>query len=157
MEALNVQKFYNDRADYAYRSTLKFGSRNALPHLAEPYSYIEKKLSGLDHTDKRLLDVCCGNGTHSFAFAEMGYTVDGCDISEKMIEIASKTAISAGLADSVTFHSANLCNPFPFKDDTFDVVYISGSLYYLDLDATISEIKRVLKKDGYFCNWRYST
>ena len=149
-----ARQFYNDRAGTGYRAPVKFGSQSFPPYLAEPYLLVEKKLQGIktrSDQNMKLLDVCCGNGVHSLVFAQMGYSVAGCDISEKLLENATQAALDTGLDRHTTFCKADLFQRFPYDDDSFDVVYISGSLYYLDRHFAISEIKRVLKKGGYFC------
>ena len=42
----------------------------------------------------KLLDVGCGPGRHSHLFAKAGITVQGIDISQKFIDIASTTEVS---------------------------------------------------------------
>ncbi len=55
---------------------------------------------GLSDGD-RLLDVGCGPGRHSLAFARRGIAADGIDISQTFVDLASAAAQSEGL--SATF------------------------------------------------------
>src|SRR5207247_10550109 len=64
----------------------------------------------------RLLDVGCGTGAHTAAFAERGWDVVGVDISEDLLERARGRALDVRDADAAAL---------PFPDETFDAV---GSL-----------------------------
>jgi predicted TPR repeat methyltransferase len=55
------------------------------------------KAAGLP-LDAALLDMGCGTGLSGAAFAEAGFTViDGCDLSEGMLEVARRRGIYRGL------------------------------------------------------------
>jgi len=41
---------------------------------------------------KTILDLGCGTGSHTFILADMGYTVTGVDLSERMLELARSKA-----------------------------------------------------------------
>jgi 2-polyprenyl-3-methyl-5-hydroxy-6-metoxy-1,4-benzoquinol methylase len=59
--------------------------------------------------DARVLDVGCGEGYSSVAFAEAypGVTVDGIDLDHASIEHARRHAAARGVDDRVTFHEAD--------------------------------------------------
>lgn len=46
---------------------------------------------------KKVLDICCGTGSHSVEMASMGYEVSGIDGSADMLEMARKKAEKAGV------------------------------------------------------------
>jgi predicted TPR repeat methyltransferase len=55
------------------------------------------KAAGLP-LDAALLDMGCGTGLSGAAFAEAGFTlIDGCDLSEGMLEVARRRGIYRGL------------------------------------------------------------
>lgn len=68
----------------------------------------------------------------------------GFDGSPAMIELARRR-----LGEDVPLHVADLAQPLPFADDTFDDVIASLVLHYLeDWSAPLAEIRRVLKPGG---------
>ena len=66
----------------------------------------------------RLLDVGCGPGRHSVAFAKAGLAVTGVDISRRFLDIAAERARAAGVGASFFDVDAR---QMPF-DDEFDAV-----------------------------------
>ena len=109
------------------------------------YYYLEKWLKcGF----KTFLDLGCGLGRHSIFFANNGFKVHSFDLSENGLEnfIAiiknEKLNISIKLGDMLSL---------PYEDNYFDCVLAYHSIYHTDssgIKQVISEIHRVLKKDG---------
>jgi ubiquinone/menaquinone biosynthesis C-methylase UbiE len=98
-----------------------------------------------------VLDVGCGTGTLALA-AKRRVGADGVvraiDPSPEMIARARSKARRAGL--DVAFEEA-VVQALPFEDDTFDVVLAVLTLHQLphgDLDRTLREIERVLRRGG---------
>ena len=56
-----------------------------------------------------LLDVGCGGGSHAVAFAELGWTVTGVDVSEDQLRLARSRGIDArlGRAEELPFGAAS--------------------------------------------------
>ena len=97
----------------------------------------------------RVLDICCGTGDQAFYYAKTGAIVAGIDLSSQMIGTALKRQKKQGSGD-VYFQAADAAN-LPFEDSIFDVASISLALHEIESarrDAVISEMKRVVKKDG---------
>jgi SAM-dependent methyltransferase len=96
----------------------------------------------------RWLDLGCGPGGNlalSDSFAA-SLTV-GIDLSPIALSIARQKKPGARLA------RADLNNPLPFSEDTFDVVTVFNVLYHdwvKDEGAVISEVARVLRSGGVF-------
>ncbi|MDQ4144502.1 MAG: class I SAM-dependent methyltransferase [Actinomycetota bacterium] len=67
---------------------------------------------------QRILDVGCGPGRHSVAFARAGLSVTGVDVSARFLELAADAARSAGV--SASFFEVD-ARRMPF-DDEFDAV-----------------------------------
>jgi len=97
--------------------------------------YIEK-------AEGPFLDLGCGNGTFGRSLALKD--VYGLDIDEKVIKNTSnngyyKKVLPAAASD----------NPFP--DSFFGTVFANCALEHMDkIDQVISEVRRVLKRDGKF-------
>jgi ubiquinone/menaquinone biosynthesis C-methylase UbiE len=101
------------------------------------------RLAG-DVTGRRILDAGCGTGPLAAELLARGAVVTGFDGSPAMIALARRR-----LGDDVPLHVADLAEPLPFADDTFDDVTASLVLHYLeDWSAPLAEIRRVLKPGG---------
>lgn len=94
-----------------------------------------------------ILDIGCGAGRllqkiHAVTHAPAKFY--GLDISEKLCEISRRnnpyTEVTRGDAEAL-----------PYKDDTFDIVFMTEALeHLLDYDKALSEVRRVLKPRGVF-------
>ena len=100
-----------------------------------------------------LLEVGCGNGQlwmnkrKDIRNREIFLT----DVSDGMLEYAKQN-----LNDNFSFFVVN-CENIPFKKDFFDAIIANHVLFYLnDLNQGLSEIRRVLKKNGIFYSTTYS-
>jgi SAM-dependent methyltransferase len=90
----------------------------------------------------RLLDIGCGTGAHTSAFAERGWTVVGVDISDDLLERARARQLDVVNADAAAL---------PFDDQDFDAVVSMWT--HTDVDdfgALVREAARVLRPDGTF-------
>ncbi len=88
------------------------------------------------------LDIGCGTGNYTSAFAEKGYNFIGIDPSEKMLNVAkakNKNVIwKFGKAEQIDL-----------PNDSIDGCIASLTLHHwYNLDQGFSELKRVLKKEG---------
>jgi len=91
--------------------------------------------------DKNILEVGCGKGRLSRIIKERGAHIYGIDISEKLLRDAAPIQPSH-------FLKAEAYN-IPFKNKTFDGVVLLEVIEHLpELDKTIQELRRVIKKDG---------
>jgi ubiquinone/menaquinone biosynthesis C-methylase UbiE len=96
--------------------------------------YIQKK-------NLKILDVGCGTGALMKELGSYG-EVYGLDFSEKAIEFCKVRG-----EKNLTFGSITA---IPFEDNFFDVVVSLDVIEHVEDDAlALSEIRRVLKKDGY--------
>lgn len=85
----------------------------------------------------KLLDVACGTGSHSAAFAERGWTVTGVDISEDQLRLARGRGLDVVQADAADL---------PFDDAGFDAA-VSMFLHTdaAEFDSILRQIARVLR------------
>ncbi len=94
-----------------------------------------------------ILDVACGQGYFSRAFAEKGAKVVGCDISPELIDLAKKnspkeTDFHVAPADSLNFINKD-------SSTAFDIAVIVLALQNIEnITGTLSECARVLKPGG---------
>jgi ubiquinone/menaquinone biosynthesis C-methylase UbiE len=98
-------------------------------------------------TGKRILDFGCGSGIHTTEMARFAGHVTGIDISPEAIRLAQEHAQSEGLAAKTTFVVKDAEN-LDFPPGSFDVVTVHGVLHHMDLDAAMTQVKRVLTPEG---------
>jgi ubiquinone/menaquinone biosynthesis C-methylase UbiE len=97
-----------------------------------------------------ILDVGCGAGKQCFSYlAHLSgkAQITGGDVSEELLTKAREE--NRKLGNRVTFKTLNFNEPFPYEDNTFDLVSCSFAIYYAeDIPFTIREMHRVLKPGG---------
>jgi SAM-dependent methyltransferase len=92
----------------------------------------------------RVLDAGCGAGAHAAALVERGALVTAVDASLAMVALAS-----GRLGDRAKALRADLGEPLPFEDGSFDAVLCSLVLHYLrDWEPALRELHRVLVPGG---------
>lgn len=101
------------------------------------------KLAG-DVAGRRILDAGCGAGPLFAALRDRGAVVTGVDASAGMLELARRR-----LGPDADLRVADLADPLPFPDNTFDDVVASLVLHYLeDWGPALTELRRVLVPGG---------
>lgn len=98
----------------------------------------------------KILELGCGSGSlwkGHLSTIEMCEKVVISDFSEGMVGEAEK---NIGKLHNVEYRVIDI-QDIPYEDDTFDVVIANYMLYHVpDIQKAISEVSRVLKKDGVF-------
>ena len=88
----------------------------------------------------RLLDVGCGGGAHTVAFADRGWTVTGVDLSAAQVELSRRRGIDVVEADAAAL---------PFEAGSFDAaVSMFTHTDVEDFAAVVREVARVLRGGG---------
>ena len=96
--------------------------------------------------DKIVLDYGCGVGSITQKIAEISPSkLFGIDISEVSINKAKENAKNLNLKID---YIVDNCEQTKFKKETFDLVFGSGILHHLNLEKSVGEINRILKKNG---------
>jgi ubiquinone/menaquinone biosynthesis C-methylase UbiE len=96
--------------------------------------------------DSRILELFCGRGGGLHAWKRLGFSnVEGLDLSESLLNQYD---------GNEPLHLAD-CRDLPFDDHSFDLAVVQGGLHHLpdlnaDLEACLSETRRVLRPDGEF-------
>jgi len=109
-----------------------------------------------DPENKKILDIACGTGAQSIAFAKRGFSVIGIDLSEDMLKRAQKKIkpeydIKFFQGDAIKTAYAN---------DTFDASSISLGLHGMPEEVAIKILKemiRVTKRNGQIIIADYNT
>lgn len=100
-----------------------------------------------------ILDVGCGTGSLTIMVAQHLATpgrVVGIDAAPKMIAIARRKALAAGVEALAEFH-VGVAEALAFADSTFDLVVSSMFTHHLDTglkELAFAEMYRVLKAGG---------
>lgn len=116
----------------------------------EPDESIVNLVSSLKNRDKNLcvLDLGCGAGRHQVYMASQGIEAHGIDFSETGLNLTKKKLKKQKLESYLV--KCDMCS-LPYIDSYFDAVISLHTIYHQKLrgiQKTISEIKRVLKKQG---------
>lgn len=96
----------------------------------------------------RLLELGCGTGRLAFELVKLGYSIDGIDLSKKMIARAKKVDISGLNFEIGDVRNYRGTKPFDLVISLFHVV--SYQLTYSDLIKTFESANSNLKKNNHF-------
>jgi len=98
---------------------------------------------------ERLVDVACGVGATSLLAAqEYGGVVDGVDLSEANVKLASGAAVATDLSDRATFHLGD-AEALPLADGGWDAVICECALCtFPDKPTAVRKMARVLRPGG---------
>ncbi|PXY29288.1 SAM-dependent methyltransferase [Prauserella coralliicola] len=97
-----------------------------------------------DVAGKAVLDAACGPGFYAEELVRRGATVNGCDQSARMVELARARVPGAD------FRVHDLAEPLRWlADDSMDLVLFALAVEYLDdRVAALREFRRVLRPSG---------
>lgn len=117
--------------------------------------YVSRLIHRYAPASREILDLGCGTGVHGRHLAEMGYSVCGVDMSERMLECAEKNGklLAEDLSGRLSYHHADIRELRMNKQ--YDVVtalfhVLSYQTSNADVRATLSTIKSHLKPGGLF-------
>ena len=94
----------------------------------------------------RMLEIGCGAGWESVAWAQAGMQVSAIDLSEAALALAKGNIAHHRLSADLKWGNAE---ELPFADNTFDIVASFGVLHQTQsTERAVAEVKRVLKSGG---------
>ncbi|MBT0607280.1 bifunctional demethylmenaquinone methyltransferase/2-methoxy-6-polyprenyl-1,4-benzoquinol methylase UbiE [Aequorivita echinoideorum] len=99
-----------------------------------------------------ILDIATGTGDLAIQFAEKtnAEKIVGLDLSDGMLSVARKKIVGKSFSSKIDFVQGD-SEALPFEDNFFDAITVSfGIRNFENLEKGLSEIFRVLKKDGTF-------
>jgi len=130
-------------ASYQARQQIQTGSAHYGP-FAPPES--ELQLLG-DVNELQILELGCGGGQTSIAFAQQGATVMGVDISDQQLRFARALAAQAGV--TVTFVQGDGSALPNVQTAQWDLIFSTYTLQYVaDLSRCLAECRRLLRPGG---------
>ena len=133
----NVQKQFNRQAS-AYAETAQARDVRAMAGLV--------KLTRAGATS-RTLDVACGPGRLTAAFAQQVEHASGLDATEQLLAIARRETKELGVANIEFTHGSALDMPYP--DESFDTVSCRAAFHHFaEPGAVLKEMVRVAKPNG---------
>jgi len=108
-----------------------------------------KLLTSVGVQPGRLLELGCGRGNIALEFANEGWDVTGVDFSPTAIAWAKDFAASKGQA--AEFIVRDLCEPWGFGPETFDVILDANCLHFFhgeNRNHFLSQARSTLKAQG---------
>ncbi len=108
-----------------------------------------------NRSDVNILDLGAGSCTLSLMMSDETYVknIEAVDISaKKMRDLSQKVHKEVGgKPEKLSFSEIDFNEPLPFADNQFDIVVMDAALHHSrNIWVTLSEIRRVLKPNGYF-------
>lgn len=133
------------------RTSATYQARHAIPaHSAHygPWAPLENDLRLLgDVRGLHILEVGCGGGQCSVAFAKQGATAAGLDLSDAQLEHARALAAREGV--TVDFVQGSADELGAFATGAWDVVFSAYAFQYVaDMPRCLGECARVLRPGG---------
>jgi len=112
--------------------------------------YYYDRINGMKIKGDKALDAGCGVGQWSFALKNHFNSVDGIEINPSALEYLN--SISEGLRSRYSssyprFQSASI-EDIPFSESYFDFIFCYGVIFCANIDRSLKEFSRVLKKSG---------
>ncbi|NIO44242.1 MAG: methyltransferase domain-containing protein, partial [Candidatus Aenigmarchaeota archaeon] len=143
---INIRKAWN-KMSKSYQNAHKIPTKHA--HYGPGVSDEDKlKLLG-NVKGKKILEIGCGGGQCSIAFAKQGAKVIGIDISEEQLKFAKNLAKKEKV--KIKFIRSNIENLKQIKSKSQDIVFSAFALQYVkNLKKCLKEVFRVLKNKGIF-------
>jgi ubiquinone/menaquinone biosynthesis C-methylase UbiE len=103
------------------------------------------------HEVKKILDLGCGVGRHCVLLANSGFEVIGMDISKNALKMA-RSWVQKERLENVALVRATMTN-IPINDCCLDAVVSVSVMHHAlkkDIVRSVSEVYRILGKDGWF-------
>lgn len=119
-----------------------------------PISFFNRlKRCGIGLKEQRILDLGTGTGVLALQFAKQGACVTGVDADQGQIIEATKNGQNDGLSIDFVCCAAEKT---PFENHSFDVITANQCWIYLDKDAIVKEVQRLLTQQGVLVTSHFS-
>lgn len=100
-------------------------------------------------SEPRILDVGCGPGMQTLELAKISNgTIIALDNYQPFLDILMRKAREEGLARRITPKNQSMLE-MNFDDNTFDVIWSEGALYFMGIQNGLKRCNQLLKNKGY--------
>ncbi|MCG8332400.1 MAG: class I SAM-dependent methyltransferase [Chitinophagales bacterium] len=119
-----------------------------------PIALLEQALRYTEMQQPSLLvDIGCGTGLSTLAWQDKVHKIIGFEPSEDMLSVAYAKAEEL---ENIYFLPA-YAHQLPLEDETVDIVNCGQAFHWMEPEATLKEVNRILKPGGVFliydCQW----
>ena len=136
---VSAQQQFSKNAE-KYRDEPLFAMGEDLHHMVQSVSLLGTE---------KVLDIGAAAGHTALAFAPFVVECHGIDVTEQMVQVATKYAADRGVSN-VQFQIGDAEN-LSFPDASFDIVTCRFTAHHFtNVDKAVNEISRVLKPGGKF-------
>ena len=143
---------YNNRAKEFFRKldsskSVAWGYQTLPMHLQSPYKFYHEVIAMKSFNGSKILDMCCGDGLHSFTSALNGANLTVTDIAEYNVKVTIEKGRMLGLCiEGIVSDIDNL----KIGNNSFDLGTCAGSMSYVEIYTFVPNVYNMLKKGGYF-------
>jgi ubiquinone/menaquinone biosynthesis C-methylase UbiE len=99
--------------------------------------------------DLTILDYGCGYGNNTKKYLHYSKKIIGIDISPTHINGAKKRFAKLNISKTKYEFMTMDAHSLDFDNSSFDLIIGNGIIHHLDIEKSMSEVYRVLKKDGH--------
>jgi ubiquinone/menaquinone biosynthesis C-methylase UbiE len=97
----------------------------------------------------KILDIGCGTGEQTIELAKISKgKIIALDNHQPFLDILKRNATKSGLSDLITTKNLSMLN-MHFEDNSFDIVWSEGALYFMGFDNGLKKCFQLLKNEGY--------
>ncbi len=91
-----------------------------------------------------ILDMGCGPGRDALLFAQRGFSVHACDLSEAMLDEARKRTHGLPQAERITFQQMDMQN-IPLHDNTYAGIWVSASFLHIPKSENMHVLQEFIR------------
>jgi len=112
--------------------------------------YTRKAFRTIPKVDRpRILDIGCGSGVSTLELAKLSCgNVIGIDIDKPALEKFARRIKETGLTNRIQVINCSMFD-MDFPEESFDIVWVEGSIYAIGFERGLREWKRLLKSSGF--------